>query len=140
LSRGYQWQHCIIIVIIPPHQLLTSAASVAQVWEAPQVAHADCEAESRHGEVETSAPCATIFRLLLRRRRRHRPDWKHGALPGFPAGPAVCQRRVSNREEAGYCRTLLAAKQCRATRINSRSSSSSSSSSSSISETAPTGQ
>jgi len=65
-----------------PHrlrELLTSAASVAEVREAPEVAHADGEAESRHGEVKTAAPDSTFLRRgggrgrLVHGRRRHCP-------------------------------------------------------------------
>jgi len=54
--------------------ILTSATSVAQVREPPEIAHADSEAESRHGEVQATAPYSTFFRRLFRGR------WRHGLL------------------------------------------------------------
>ena len=91
--------------------ILTSATSVAQVREPPEIAHADSEAESRHGEVQATAPYSTFFRRLFRGR------WRHGLLEKlvdtahflvFPAG-RLSPRRVSNPGEAGWGRALLAA-------------------------------
>ena len=36
--------------------VLTSSVAVAQVREAPQVSHADCEAEGRHDKVQLPSP------------------------------------------------------------------------------------
>ena len=54
----------------------TAATAVAEVREPPQIAHADGETQSRHGEVESAGPCATVFSCSpwLSSRIRHDVD------------------------------------------------------------------
>ena len=51
-----------------PHgiRVLTSSVAVTQVGEAPEVAHADCEAEGRHDEVQLPSPSPAVRCSVIR--------------------------------------------------------------------------